>query len=107
MFLSNGMPFAPQSLAEIRPIIPEAYYYPDHLGLDLEYQFKLYGAMYRSNPTLYAVINKRADAVARLPVNVWDVTDGTRVLDTDSDYAQLMADPCEYMTPGEFWGWVQ
>jgi HK97 family phage portal protein len=69
----GSIPLAPQSLAELVPIIPEAYYYP----------------------------------VSRLPINVWDIKNDTRELDTRSAYARLVADPCPYMDPFSFWGWVQ
>lgn len=109
MRLSNGqrLPLAPQGLAELTPIIPEAYYYPDFLGMQLEYQYALYGEIYRAQPWVFAVINKRADAVARLPVDVWDVGQGTRTLDTRSQYARLISAPCPYMDNYRFWHWVQ
>jgi HK97 family phage portal protein len=99
----------PEALAELQPILPEAYYYPDFTGMDLEYVHALYGEIYMRQPWIRAVINKRAAAVARLPVNVWDVEGNTRTLDTRSQYAQLVASPCvnDYMDPFRFWEWVQ
>jgi HK97 family phage portal protein len=109
MYLDDGsIVLAPQALAELNPIIPQGYYYADHVGIDLEYRHALYGKIYETNPWVHTVIEKRAHAVARLPVNVWDVDKaGTRVLDTTSQYARLIADPCEYMDPFSFWNWVQ
>lgn len=101
------MELAPQGLAELSPIIPQGYYYAIHQGLQLEYQFALYGELYMKQPWISAVVNKRADAVARLPVNVWDVKGDTKQLDTRSAYATLMSDPCPYMDPFSFWGWIQ
>lgn len=98
---------APQGLAELTPILPQAYYYPQHMGMDLEYQFALYGEIYQRQPWVRAVIDKRADAVARLPINTWDVKGSTKSLDTRSAYARLVADPCPYLDPFSFWGWVQ
>lgn len=103
----SNIPIAPQALAELEPIIPQGYYYPEHMGMELEYRYALYGEIYLHQPWVNAVIRKRADAVARLPVNVWDINGETRELDTQSQYAQLIADPCEYMHPFEFWHWVQ
>jgi len=103
----NGMTIAPEALAELQPIIPEGYYYPDYVGMDLEYKFALYGEIYQRSPWVRVVIDKRAKAVARLPVNVWDVNGDTRTLDTRSAYARLVANPCPYMNPFRFWRWVQ
>jgi len=104
----SNIPLAPQALAELEPIIPQGYYYPEHMGMELEYRYALYGEIYLHQPWVNAVIRKRADAIARLPVNVWDVnSDGTRDLDTQSQYAALLADPCSKMHPYEFWHWLQ
>jgi len=103
------MSIAPEALAELQPIIPQAYYYADYLGMDLEYRYAMYGEIYQRSPWVHVVIDKRANAVARLPVNVWDVDGETRHLDTRSAYAQLVANPCldNYMDPYRFWHWVQ
>ena len=104
----GSIPIAPQALAELVPIIPQGYYYPDNLGLELEYRYALYGEIYMHQPWVHATINKRAESVARLPVNVWDVRNGSsRELDTRSAYARLMADPCPYMDQFTFWSWIQ
>ena len=103
----GSIPIAPQALAELTPIIPQGYYYADHQGMELEYKFALYGEIYERQPWVHAVIEKRADAVSRLPINVWDIKGNTRELDTRSAYARLMADPCPYRDGFSFWGWVQ
>lgn len=118
----SSLDLAPEGLAELQPIIPQAYYYPDLMGLELEYRYALFGEIYERQPWVRACIDKRANAVARLPVDVWDIVDrgtksanssSTRVLDTRSQYAQLIANPClqtsqlPYMDPFRFWGWVQ
>lgn len=105
--VGDAFDLAPQALAELQPIIPESYYYPEHMGLELEYRYSLYGEIYMHQPWVHAAINKRADAVARLPLNVWDVKANTKELDTRSAYARLIADPCPYMDPFTLWGWVQ
>jgi HK97 family phage portal protein len=106
--ISGGsISIAPQMLAEFSPIVPESYYYPEALGMDLEYRYALYGEIYLHQPWITAVINKRAEAVSRLPVNVWDIKGDTRQLDTRSAYARLISDPCPKMDPFSFWGWVQ
>lgn len=108
--ISGGsLPLAPEGLAELQPIIPQAYYYADYLGMELEYRYAMYGEIYQRQPWVRVVIDKRANAVARLPVNVWDVDGDTRTLDTRSAYARLIANPClnDYMDPFRFWHWVQ
>ena len=109
----SSLDLAPEGLAEIQPIIPEAYYYPELMGLDLEYRHALFGEIYERQPWVRVCVDKRANAVARLPVDVWDVNGSTRTLDTRSQYAQLIANPClqtsqlPYMDPFRFWHWVQ
>lgn len=104
-----SLPLAPEALAELQPIIPQSYYYADYLGMELEYRYAMYGEIYQRQPWVRVVIDKRANAVARLPVNVWDVAGDTRTLDTRSAYAKLIASPClnDYMDPFRFWHWVQ
>ena len=104
---SQGIRIAPQALAELVPIIPEAYYYPEHMGMELEYQYALYGEIYKRDSWVHTCVDKRANAVARLPVNCWDVNGSTRQLDTKSEYARLLSDPCDFMEPFGFWFWVQ
>ena len=112
--LSGGsVPVAPEALAELSPIIPQSYYYADYQGMELEYQYMMYGAIYQRSPWVNVVIDKRAKAVARLPVEVWDVNGETETLDTRSQYAQLIANPClevgglPYLPPYAFWHWLQ
>lgn len=104
---SQSLNLAPQALAELVPIIPDSYYYPDHMGMELEYQYALYGAIWERDSWVRTCVEKRANAVARLPVNCWDINGSTRELDTRSEYAQLLADPCTFMAPYRFWHWVQ
>jgi len=107
MLLTNGISVAPQALAELAPQISSAYYYPETLGLELEKKFALYGEIYSQQPWVRTVIDKRANAVARLPVQVWDIDGDTRKMDSRSQYSRLVADPCEYMDNYSFWQWIQ
>jgi len=110
MLLANGSTvslLSPQSLAEVSPQISTSYYYPDSLGLQLEREFALFGEIYAKQPWVRTVIDKRAAAVARLPVDVWDINGDTRSRDTRSRYAALIANPCEYLDNYSFWSWVQ
>lgn len=108
MRLASGRtaPIPPQGLAELSPQVSLSYYYPEHLGLTLEREFALFGQIYRSQPWVRTVVDKVSAAVARLPVNVWDTKGDTRSLDSRSPYAKLIAKPCEYLSPNEFWRWV-
>lgn len=110
MLLSSGRTvpgLTPQSLAEISPQITTSFYYAESLGLQLEREYALYGEIYKSQPWVRTVIDKRANAVARLPVDCWDINGDTRSLDTRSRYAALLANPCAYMHNAEFWFWIQ
>src|SRR5205807_10119423 len=54
-----------------------------------------------------AAVNKRANAVARLSLNVWDNSPNNgKNLDTDSPYAKLLRMPCSFMSPYAFWRWL-
>jgi HK97 family phage portal protein len=108
MLLNNGqkIELAPQGLAELVPQIVTGYYYPD-VGFELERNFALYGEMYRAQPWLRTVIDKRANAVARLSLEVWNDAGNTRQLDTTSGYAKFAAKPCAFMSPFRFWSWTQ
>jgi HK97 family phage portal protein len=107
--LASGrrLPLAPQGLAELEPISEEGRYYAERVGMELEYRFALYGEIWERQPWVHTVIEKRANAIARLPVNCWDVNGSTRSLDTRSQYATLLSDPCPKMDPFHFWFWVQ
>ena len=110
MLLASGRSvphLAPQALAEMVPQLATSFYYPDSLGLELERRYALYGEIYKQQPWVRTVIDKRAMAVARLPVDVWDINGATRTLDVRSRYASLVANPCEYMDNFSFWTWVQ
>lgn len=109
MLLTSGkeLPLAPQALSELSPQVQPSYYYPDAMGMELERQFALYGAIYKSSPWVRTVIDKRASSLARLPVNCWNVNGDTRTIDRTSGYAKLLQDPCEYLDPYTFWFWIQ
>lgn len=106
MIVSNGLPFAPQALAEVSPI-PSAtgYFYADQ-GIDLLNRFALFGQMYRQQPWIYAIVSKLAKSGARLDFNVWDHTGEQKTLDTDSAYAKFWARPCPTMSRFGFWRWT-
>lgn len=109
MLLSNGK-FAPQALAELRPQLTDGWYYPTSNGLELERQFAYYDAIYRFQPWVRTVVDKIANAVARLTINVWTVLDEdgkrTRELDVNGPYARVIQSPSDVLSPYEFWLWV-
>lgn len=110
MLLANGRAvphLTPQALGELVPQMATSIYYPEATGLQLERQYALYGEIYKQQPWVRTVIDKRAAAIARLPVGVWDVNGATKSLDTRSRYAALVANPCEYLDNYSFWAWVQ
>lgn len=105
MLLANGL-LAEQGLAELEPLISNTYYYPEHLGMQLERQFAMYGEIYKAQPWVRTVIDKRASALARLPVQCMFTSGETEVLETETGYAKLLSDPCDYLDPNTFWQWV-
>lgn len=108
MLLNNGqsIELAPQGLAELTPQIVTGYYYPD-VGFELERNFALYGEMYRAQPWIRTVVDKRANAVARLSLEVWNESPTTRQRDDSSGYSKFCAKPCPFMSPFRFWNWTQ
>jgi HK97 family phage portal protein len=108
VIVSNGqaLAFAPQALGEVTPALSNGYYYSQQ-GIGLLNQFATYAALYRGQPSVATLVDKVANAAARLTVKVWDVTaDSGRVQDKTSPYAKLMAAPCNVMSPFNFWRWT-
>ncbi|OBG71335.1 MULTISPECIES: phage portal protein [unclassified Mycobacterium] len=108
MILANGgfSPIAPQAFAETAPMFYSSYFVP-RTGLELETRFATYGEMYRVQPMINAVVNKLANNIARLNMFVWDEASPTgKVLDQDSPYAKLIANPCPTMDTYSFLRWT-
>jgi HK97 family phage portal protein len=105
MILSKGEPFgfAPQALGERIPNIANGYFYSPE-GLHLSGTFAAYPLLYKRQSAIATVVDKIANATARLPIKVWDPTTGME--DTSSPYAKLIASPCPTMAPMPFWRWV-
>jgi HK97 family phage portal protein len=110
MILANGLnqPIAPQAFAETAPLFFNGFFVP-RTGVELETRFATYGQIYLSQPWVATVVDKIANSISRLGVNVWDV-DPTRgdgdMLDLSSDYAKLLANPCPTLDPYAFWMWL-
>jgi HK97 family phage portal protein len=108
VIVSNGsaLDFAPQALGETTPSLSNGYFYAQ-TGLSLAGKYATYAALYRAQPAIATLVDKIANAAARLTVKVWDETPATgKVLDTTSDYAKLIASPCNIMSPFNFWRWT-
>jgi len=98
--------FAPQALGETVPTIANGYFYAQD-GLSLSGKFATYAALYRAQPSIATLVDKIANAAARLTLKVWDHTPATgKVQDTTSPFARLMARPSETMSPFNFWRWT-
>jgi HK97 family phage portal protein len=107
MLLNGGqvIPLAPQALGETSPVMATGYFYPQD-GMWLERRFAYYAELYKAQPWIAAAVNKRANAVARLSLCVWDnAPNNGKNLDTGSSYAQLLRQPCPFMSPYAFWRW--
>ena len=108
MIVSNGqaLNFAPQALGEVTPSLSNGYYYSNQ-GLVLSNIFATYAALYKAQPIIATLVDKIANAAARLTVKSWDVTPKTgKIQDKTSAYAQLLARPCSEMSPFNFWRWT-
>lgn len=107
MLLRNGqaLGLAPQALAEMVPLTTTGYFYAKD-GLMLERQYATYGHLYKAQPWVAVVVDKLANAVARLPLNVYDDSGDERTLDTTSAFAKLLAQPNSEMDTYGFWRWL-
>ena len=106
MIVSGGLPFPGQALGETVPSLTNGYFY-GHTGLELANRFATYGALYRAQPAVATVVDKVANAAARLTVRVWDTTPETgKVIDNSSAFAKLMANPSTELSPFAFWRWT-
>ncbi len=108
MIVSNGntLDFAPQALGETTPTLSNGYFYAA-TGLSLSGKFATYAALYKAQPSVATLVDKVSAAAARLTVKVWDDTPKTgRIQDKTSDYARLMASPCTFLSPFQFYRWT-
>lgn len=108
MILTNGSvkTLAPQAFAEVAPQFYSSYFVP-RTGLELETAFATYAELYRKQPWVSTVVNKIANLIARLGIQVWDSSAPTgKMLDETSPYAKLLAKPCPHMDPYSFWQWL-
>ncbi len=108
MIVSGGAPldFAAQALAETTPTLSNGYFYAQD-GATLSGRFATYAALYRAQPSIATVVDKIANAAARLSLKVWDLSPETgKIADNASPYAKLIGRPCPVMSPYNFWRWT-
>jgi HK97 family phage portal protein len=108
MILSDGnaLNVAPQMFGETTPTLSNGYFYPE-TGLTLSGKFATYAALYRAQPSIATLVDKIANAAARLTLRVWDNSPETgKVEDLVSPFARLIRRPTEVMSPYNFWRWT-
>ena len=108
MILSSGIsqPIAAQAFAETSPLFGESYFVPS-TGIQLQQQYVTYGVMYKVQPHVFAVVDKIANLIARLGVQVWNTKpDSGDIRDRNGAYAQLMRHPCVTVDDFAFYHWV-
>lgn len=108
MILADGRsaPIAPQAYAETSPQFYNGHFMPDS-GIRLATSFATYAALYKVQPWVFTVVDKIANLIARLGVQVWDQSPDTgNVLDRTGPYARLIDDPCDTLDPFSFWLWL-
>jgi hypothetical protein len=76
-------------------------------GLALSDAFASYGAVYKSQPWIAALVNKIAYGTARLPLKVYNrEADGSRTEARDTPFAKLLRNPNPRHDPFFFWLWT-
>ncbi len=114
MIISNGLPagfgstqgLPLQALGEITPMSATSYWYSTD-GLPLVDHWATFAAIYKSQPNIAGVIDKKSALLARLtPLGVMDLSDPEHPApDLDSPYATLMQSPCNFLDTYTFWTW--
>lgn len=76
-------------------------------GVRLATTFATYGKIYETHLWVAVLVNKRANATARLPFKVYERGAGDSRSDArDSDFARLLANPNPVQDPFSFWLWT-
>lgn len=111
MYISNGNPlqFPLRALAETTPMAATSYWYNQD-GMPLVDRWATYSMIYRKQPIVASIIDKKAKYTARLtPLQVIDQTNPDKPTVADprkNAYAKLVAQPCSYLSSYAFWDWV-
>lgn len=108
MIVSGGksLGFAPQALGEVTPIASATGYFYSQPGLFVGDHYAAYGSLYREQPSLATVVDKVANAAARLSFQVWNQTTTGKELDESSPFAKLWKRPCPVLPAYSFWRWT-
>ena len=98
--------FPPQALAETSPSLYDGYWYAND-GIDLVDHHASYAELYKDQPSVNAVVNKRSDLLATLPLRAWDTSpENGNIEITDGPLWDLLQDPTRgEMTRWAFWHW--
>lgn len=72
----------------------------------LGYESSSYSQIYRSQLWVHTLVNKRANAVARLPLKVYRRAETGRLSARDTPFGQLLAAPSTLLDPFLFWLWT-
>lgn len=103
---AKTLPFAPQALAEVTPIANATGWFYAQPGQFIGDHYAAYGVLYKAQPWLATVIDKVANASARLTFQAWENDGDTATRDTTSAFAKLWQRPCPYLSRYAFWRWT-
>jgi HK97 family phage portal protein len=92
-------------LSDTTPTFARSTFYPQ-VGLDLSARFASYGAIYRAQLMVFALVNKLALNTARLPLKVYRRSDTGRTPARDEPYAKLLRNPNPKHDAFFFWLWT-
>lgn len=104
MLLSNGS-LAPVAFADETPSVANRIYFP-RTGMPLVGVQAAYGAIYRTQPWVSALVNKLAYGTARLPLKVYRRGPAGRQDARDAPLGQLLRNPNRRHDPFFFWLWT-
>lgn len=65
-----------------------------------------YSALYRNQLWVTVLVNKIANATARLPLKVYEMRDGGRASGSETPFGRLLNRPSTIMDPFSFWLWT-
>lgn len=108
MFISEGksLRFPYQALAETNPQLNNGHFY-SHNTMRLNQEMALYSKIYKENIWVATVVDKIAASVARLDLQVWDISDpAKKEVSASSEYAAMLSNPSAGLCTYDFWTWV-
>ncbi len=110
MLLSAGSSVVPLggigALGDSLPSGPGQMYYPSD-GIDLTNLHAAYAALYKAQPWVYTLVQKIALGTSRLPLKLYRRdTDGSRLDEHGTAYAELLAKPSPRWGGKALWLWT-